>query len=128
MIKRKIRSKKDDENHYKPRSYVVERYTDSIAPWVPSPPSVIKRMLEFAELKQGETLYDLGCGDGRIIMAARYFKAKGVGIDLMSKLINEAVDYAESLGLGESTKFIDGNLFDVDLRPADVVNVPVDIS
>ena len=124
MIKRKIRPRKDDEKHYKSRSYETGRYTESIAPWVPSPPSVVRKMLEFVELKPGETLYDLGCGDGRIvIMAAREFKAKGIGIDLMSRLIDEAVDYAESLGLNESTKFIDGNLFDVDLRLADVVTM-----
>jgi len=97
---------------------------NSIAPWVPSPLSVVKKMLEFTELEPGEVLYDLGCGDGRIvIVAARDFDAIGMGVDIRAKLIDEAKSKAESLGLGESAKFVQGDLFDVDLRSVDVVTM-----
>jgi protein-L-isoaspartate O-methyltransferase len=96
----------------------------SIAPFVPSPMDVVRRMLELAELKPGEVLYDLGCGDGRIVlMAAKDFGSRAVGVDLNSMLINEARNKTEKLGLSESVRFIDGDMFEVDLRPADVVTM-----
>jgi len=96
----------------------------SIAPFVASPVSVVRKMLEYAELKQDERLYDLGCGDGRIvIMAAQEFGAWGVGVDLNKRLIGEAMKKARSLDLGEAARFIHGNLFEVDLSSADVVTM-----
>lgn len=86
--------------------------------------SVVRKMLEYADLKPGETLYDLGCGDGRIvIMAAEEFGARGVGVDLNLRLVKEARAKGEGLHLGDRVRFIHGNLFDVDLRPADVVTM-----
>ncbi|MFB0558393.1 MAG: cyclopropane-fatty-acyl-phospholipid synthase family protein [Candidatus Bathyarchaeia archaeon] len=97
---------------------------NSIAPFVASPMPVVRKMLEYAELKPGETLYDLGSGDGRIvIMAAQEFGAKGVGIELNKRLLNEAIRKGEELQLGERVKFIHDNLFNVDLSPADVVTM-----
>jgi cyclopropane fatty-acyl-phospholipid synthase-like methyltransferase len=85
---------------------------------------VVKRMLQLAELRPGEALYDLGCGDGRIVLtAAEDFGAKAFGVDLNATLINEARNKAEKLGLGNEAQFIDGDMFDVDLRPADVVTM-----
>jgi len=56
-------------------------YARSLAPYVPSPPHIVERMLEIAQLKPGETVYDLGCGDGRILIAAvKHFRAKAVGV------------------------------------------------
>jgi len=96
----------------------------SIAPFVASPVSVVRKMLEYAELRQDERLYDLGCGDGRIvIMAAQEFGAWGVGVDLNKRLIGEAMKKARSLDLGEAAQFIHGNLFEVDLSSADVVTM-----
>jgi ubiquinone/menaquinone biosynthesis C-methylase UbiE len=97
---------------------------DSIAPYVPTPLRVVKRMLECADLKTGETLFDLGCGDGRIVlMAAQEFGAKGIGVDLIGQLVNEAKRKAVALGLIDNVVFIRGNLFDVDLSSADVVTI-----
>jgi SAM-dependent methyltransferase len=77
-------------------------HPDSLAPYVPSPLNIVREMLDLAGAGPGDIVYDLGCGDGRIIiMAARDFKAKGIGVDLVTRLIDEAKDYAESLGLGE---------------------------
>lgn len=97
---------------------------NSIAPFVASPIPVVRKMLEYAELKPGETLYDLGSGDGRIvIMAAQEFGASGVGIELNKRLLNEAIRKGEELRLGDRVKFINDNLFNVDLNPADVVTM-----
>jgi cyclopropane fatty-acyl-phospholipid synthase-like methyltransferase len=85
---------------------------------------VVRKMIELAELKPGEALYDLGCGDGRIVlMAAKEFGAKAVGVDLNKMLISEADGKARELGLDDSARFIQGNMFDVDLEPADVVTM-----
>jgi cyclopropane fatty-acyl-phospholipid synthase-like methyltransferase len=96
----------------------------SIAPFVASPISVVRKMLECAELKERETLFDLGCGDGRIvIMAANEFKARGVGVDINKRLINEAIKKAKSLNLADNVTFIHDNLFNIDLSQADVVTM-----
>jgi ubiquinone/menaquinone biosynthesis C-methylase UbiE len=97
---------------------------DSIAPYVPAPLRVVRRMLECTGLKTGETLFDLGCGDGRIVlMAAQEFGAKGFGVDLIGQLIHEAKRKAVTLGLIDDVEFIRGNLFEVDLSSTDVVTM-----
>jgi len=86
--------------------------------------SVVRKMLEYAEVKPGETVYDLGCGDGRIvIMAAQEFGARGVGVDLNPRLVKETRAKVEALGLGGRVRIINGDLFDVDVSPADVVTM-----
>lgn len=96
----------------------------SVAPYVASPFSVVRKMLECADVKPGETVYDLGCGDGRIvIIAAQEFGAMGVGIDLNSRLVKEARGKIEDLGIVERVKIINGDLFEVDLNPADVITM-----
>ncbi|KON30861.1 hypothetical protein AC482_02600 [miscellaneous Crenarchaeota group-15 archaeon DG-45] len=98
--------------------------SSSLAPFVPSPESVVRKMLEYADLKPGEALYDLGCGDGRIvIMAAQDFGARGVGVDLNLRLVNEARAKAEALDLRGKVKIIHGDIFEIDLSPADVVTM-----
>ena len=94
----------------------------SLAPYVASPMSVVEKMLEYAELKPGELVYDLGCGDGRIvIMAAEKFGARGVGIELNPVLVKEARAKVESLGLSKSVSIIHSDIFNVDLSPADII-------
>ena len=97
---------------------------DNLAPFVPTPEPIVEKMLEAAELKPGETLYDLGCGDGRILfMAAQKFGANAVGVELSAKLVKETADKASSLGLDKQIKVIQGNLLDVKLDSADVVTL-----
>ncbi|TET72576.1 methyltransferase domain-containing protein [Candidatus Bathyarchaeota archaeon] len=97
---------------------------NSIAPFVASPVSVVRKMLECVDLKPGERVYDLGCGDGRIvIMAAEEFGARGVGIDINKRLVQEARKKVKSLDLADRVQIIHGNLFDVDLSSADVVTM-----
>ncbi len=97
---------------------------ERLAPYVPSPQPVVERMLEAAELKPYETVYDLGCGDGRILItAAREFKAKAVGIELSEKLVRQAQDQVKKLGLENRITVMHGDLMQADLKPADVVTV-----
>ena len=97
---------------------------NSIAPFVASPLTVVRKMLEYADLKPGETLYDLGSGDGRIvIMAAQEFGANGVGVELNRRLLNEARMKGDALNLSDSVRFLHDNIFNVDLSPADVVTM-----
>jgi SAM-dependent methyltransferase len=97
---------------------------DVLAPDFPSPESVVQKMLEAAHLKPGETLYDLGSGEGRIvIMAARKFKAKAVGVELEAGLCKIATARVKALGLEDRVRIIHGNLLKIDLRPADVVTI-----
>jgi precorrin-6B methylase 2 len=93
-------------------------------PFVPTPQSVVDRMLELANVKKGDKLYDLGSGDGRIVItAARQYGARGVGIDLDPVRIREARDNAHKAGVDKQVTFIAGDLFKADLSDADVVTL-----
>ncbi len=97
---------------------------ERLAPYVPSPQIVVERMLEAADVKPGETVYDLGCGDGRVVItAARVFKAKGVGVELSKELARQARDQVRALGLMNRVSIVEGDLLEVDLKPADVVTL-----
>jgi cyclopropane fatty-acyl-phospholipid synthase-like methyltransferase len=97
---------------------------ERLAPFVPSPQTVVERMLEIADLKPGETVYDLGCGDGRILFtAAREFRAKAVGVELSDPLVKQGREQAKRLGLDNRVSILQGDLLKADLRPADVVTV-----
>lgn len=83
---------------------------------------VVRRMLVLAELKPGETFYDLGSGDGRaVIMAAKDFGAKAVGIELREDLAKRALSSIYELGLDRRVRILQDDIFKVDLAPADVV-------
>jgi ubiquinone/menaquinone biosynthesis C-methylase UbiE len=97
---------------------------ERLAPFVPSPQTVVDRMLEIADLKPGETVYDLGCGDGRILFtAAREFRAKAVGVELSDPLVKQGREQAKRLGLENRVTIVQGDLLKADLRPADVVTI-----
>ena len=93
-----------------------------ISPFVASPPLVIRRLLTLAELKPGETFFDLGTGDGRpVIMAAQEFGAIAVGIELRQDLAKQALQRIHELGLQDRATVMHSDVFGVDLRRADVV-------
>jgi predicted RNA methylase len=93
-----------------------------IAPFVPSPVLVIQHMLKLADLKAGEVLFDLGAGDGRtVIMAAKRFGARAVGVELREDLAKKALSTISTNGLGDRVTIVNGDMFTVNLRPADVV-------
>jgi SAM-dependent methyltransferase len=92
------------------------------APWVPTPLATVRRMLELADLQPDELVYDLGSGDGRLLVtAARRFGARCVGIeiDLLRWLFTQAL--ITVLGLRGRVRVVWGDLFAADLRDADVV-------
>src|SRR5690606_18356742 len=85
---------------------------------------VVRRMLELARVQPGELLYDLGCGDGRIVVeAAMAYGARGVGIDLDPARVAEAKDNARRAGVDDRVEIRQGDLFETDLSPADVVTL-----
>jgi len=97
---------------------------DNLAPYIPSPQIVVERMLEMARVKPGETVYDLGSGDGRILFtAAQKFKARAVGIELSPELCKLTTEKVARLGLSDQITVVQANLLKVDLRPADVVTI-----
>src|SRR5258708_3093515 len=102
------------------------RYSNKLAPFVTSSVKIVDRMLELAKLKPGETLYDLGCGDGRILIAAaEKYKVKAVGVEISPKLVAEAQANIERSGLSDQARVINGDLLDTDLIGADVVTIYV---
>lgn len=79
-------------------------------------------MLELASVKPGETVYDLGCGDGRVLItAAKRFNAKAVGIEISDKLVQQTEARVQRLGLEKQVTVIHGDLRQTDLSGADVV-------
>jgi len=95
-----------------------------IAPFVATPLPVVKQMLALAQLKPGEIIYDLGCGDGRVvIMAAQEFGARGVGIEMREDLVKQALTKVSELGLEGRVKIVQGDIFKVDLAQADVITL-----
>ena len=98
------------------------KYPD--APYVPTPVEVVEQMLRLAGVHKGDVVYDLGCGDGRIvIMAAEKFDATAVGVDINPELIRDARAKAERAGLSGRVRFVEGDLFETDIRPASVVTL-----
>jgi protein-L-isoaspartate O-methyltransferase len=102
----------------------AKHYANSLAPYVVSPQQIVDRMLELADLKPGETVYDLGSGDGRILITAvQRFRAKAVGIEISDALANSATDRIRRLGLQNDARVIHADFLTVDLSPADVVTL-----
>jgi SAM-dependent methyltransferase len=87
----------------------------------PSPMNVVRTMTELAEVKAGDVVYDLGCGDGRIVIAAAQLGARAVCVDIDPARIAEAQDNARKEGVAERIDFRNEDLFGVDLREATVV-------
>lgn len=93
-------------------------------PFVPTPEVVLRRMLQLAGVRPGEVVYDLGCGDGRILIsAARDFKAYAVGVEIRQDLYKQCVEKVRDLGLEDRVTVIHGSFFDVDLSEADVITM-----
>lgn len=96
----------------------------SIAPFVQTPLEVAKKMLDLSQIRSGEVLYDLGCGDGRlIILAAKEIGAKATGIELREDLIERAKTEIKRLNIEDKVRVIQGNFFDVTISDADVVTL-----
>ena len=93
-------------------------------PFVPTPPAVVDAMLKLAEVKSGDFVVDLGCGDGRIVVAAaKEFKARGRGVDFNPKRVAEAKANAREAGVNDRVEFVQGDLFEADVHEATVVTL-----
>lgn len=91
-------------------------------PFVTTPRDVVLEMLKLARVRPNEKVFDLGCGDGRIpIAAAQHFGACGVGVELRRSLANKARDKAAALGLSEKVTILQKNFRKVSLEEADVL-------
>jgi SAM-dependent methyltransferase len=96
----------------------------NLAPYVPTPADVVERMLELAKVGPRDVVYDLGCGDGRIVItAAQKFGARGVGIDIDANLINQAEANAKAAGVERRVKFLVQDAMTVDVSDASVVTL-----
>lgn len=96
----------------------------SDVPYVPTPSKVVEEMLNVAGVTGNDLLYDLGSGDGRIVItAAQKFGTQGVGIDINPKLIQEAFNNAQKAGVTDRVQFLQQDLFKADLSKATVVTL-----
>ena len=92
--------------------------------YVPTRQAVVDAMLEMAEVSEGDVVYDLGCGDGRIVVtAAKDHGATGVGIDIDPQRIKEANENATKAGVTDKVEFREANLFESDFSEASVVTL-----
>jgi SAM-dependent methyltransferase len=93
-------------------------------PFVPTPPAVVSAMLTIARVGPSDVVYDLGSGDGRIVIAAaKEFGARGVGIERNPTLIAQARQAAERAGVAARVRFVEQDFFAADLREATVVTL-----
>lgn len=96
----------------------------SLAPYVPTPQDVVDRMLALAAVTRTDVVYDLGCGDGRIpITAARKYGARGVGVDIDPRRIEESRQNARAAGVEGWVEFRLEDAMTVDVSPATVVTL-----
>jgi SAM-dependent methyltransferase len=93
-------------------------------PYVPTPENVVAEMLKLADVKSADMLFDLGSGDGRIVVtAAKKYGARGVGIDINPERIAEARENARKAGVTDRVSFRQEDLFQTDFRRATVVTL-----
>ncbi|MGH7414647.1 MAG: class I SAM-dependent methyltransferase [Candidatus Rokuibacteriota bacterium] len=93
-------------------------------PYVPTPERVVAEMLKVANVKKSDVLYDLGSGDGRIVIsAAKRLGTRGTGIELLPALVQEARENARKAGVSRLAKFVEGDIFDANISDATVVTL-----
>jgi len=99
-------------------------FSDRFTPFIPTPHRVVEKMLELAEVGPDDTVYDLGSGDGRIVIAAaRKFGARAVGVEINGRLCEQSTEAVAKLGLQKSARIIHGDMFEADFAPATVVTL-----
>ena len=95
-----------------------------LAPFVPTPTAVVEKMLELGEVDRNDVLFDLGCGDGRIVItAAKRFGTRGVGIDIDPQRIEESLRAAKEEGVEGLVEFRLQDVMKADIREATVVTL-----
>jgi protein-L-isoaspartate O-methyltransferase len=95
-----------------------------LAPYYPTPETIVDKMLQLGGVKPGEKVYDLGSGDGRIvIMAARKYKANAYGVELDESLVRQSAARIRTLGLAPTAHIIEGDLLEQDYSSADLLTI-----
>lgn len=93
-------------------------------PYVPTPQTVVDEMLKLASVTKNDVVYDLGSGDGRIVItAAKKYGARGIGVDINPERVKEANANAIVAGVTDKVKFLEQDLFETDLKEASVVTL-----
>jgi precorrin-6B methylase 2 len=107
-----------------PRDFQIHRaQAKRDVPYVPTDDAVVTAMLDLANVHEGDVLYDLGCGDGRIVLAAAKRRARAVGMDIDLQRIHECQENARRLGMSRHVTFLNKSFFEVDLSAASVVTL-----
>jgi len=107
-----------------PLLVTAQQETEKLAPYYPTPEVIVEKMLQLAGLKPGEKMFDLGSGDGRIvIMAAQKFGADATGVEFEMDLWKQSVDRIKALGLEKRARIIHGDIMKQDYSSADVITV-----
>ena len=107
-----------------PRIRIKQENDPSLAPYVVTPPEVVEEMLRLAEVGKDDLVYDLGSGDGRIVItAARRYGARGAGFELEPDLVRRAREDARRAGVDGLAEFHQQDVMTVDLTPATVVTI-----
>src|SRR5579862_8622427 len=96
--------------------------TEALAPYFPTPLTIVEKMLQLGEIKAGEKVFDLGSGDGRIvIVAAQKYKADATGVEFDESLWKQSSDRIKTLGLAKTARIIHGDLLKQDYSSADLL-------
>lgn len=102
----------------------AQEQTEKLAPYYPTPETIVDKMLRVGELKAGEKMFDLGSGDGRIvIMAAQKFKADATGVEWDKDLVKQSSDRIRRLGLQAHARIVQGDIMKQDYSSADLITV-----
>lgn len=101
-----------------------EKKTEKLAPYYPTPEVIVEKMLQLGGLKRGERMFDLGSGDGRVvIMAAQRFGATATGIEMDNDLWKQSTEKIRSLGLEKAARIVHGDIFAQNYSTADMLTV-----
>jgi protein-L-isoaspartate O-methyltransferase len=107
-----------------PHAAPVAQSPEADVVYIPTPQPVVEAMLELAGVTPTDVVYDLGSGDGRIVItAAKKYGARGVGVEIDPALVKKAAENAGAAGVSDRVRFITQNLFATDLREATVVTL-----
>src|SRR5215469_17354779 len=97
---------------------------ENLAPYVPTPQAIVERMLTAGHVSQSDVVYDLGSGDGRVVITAvQKYGARAVGVEIMPDLCRKARERIQSLGLSDRASILEGSALRIDLTPASVVTM-----
>jgi len=104
--------------------YLSDSNVELDVPFVPTPQAIVEEMLKLAQVRKRDVVYDLGCGDGRIVItAARKYGARGVGVDLDPDRVKESQENAKKRGVGKLVEIRQGDVLRTDVSEATVVTL-----